>query len=99
MVPRAPDPLIGLQTTSELTTEAPETLQIREMDLTPISTTSTVKSGPFKENNPLHSDHPGGYNKVFCAYVLTELSHDIVYVLDHILHIASPVYSILAVCT
>ena len=37
----------------------------------------------------------GGYDKVFCAYALTELSHDIVYVL----HIPPPVYRILAVCT
>ena len=45
LVPLAPDPLTGLQVTSELTTEAPEALQVRDMDLTPISTTSTVKSG------------------------------------------------------
>ena len=37
----------------------------------------------------------GGNDKVFCAHALTELSHDIIYML----HIPPPVYRILAVCT
>ena len=50
----SPGPLIARHTTSESTTVSPDTLHDREMELTPIITTATVKYGPSKKKQYLH---------------------------------------------